>query len=114
LPGGKVARDGPRFQALSYAGHIYALNLSAGGRKVARAHDGASVRQRRRTAGVAFIAAPDGFRDTLGELPDGVRVLFVMRRAELERRFDRLRVAMDPAAGLWAAWPKRASGVETD
>jgi hypothetical protein len=21
---------------------------------------------------------------------------------------------MDPAAGLWIAWPKRASGVETD
>ena len=25
-----------------------------------------------------------------------------------------LRRAMDPAAGLWIAWPKRASGVETD
>jgi hypothetical protein len=75
---------------------------------------------------VAFVAAPDGFRDTLGELPDGVRVksratgpldvivVFVTRRAELERRFDRLRAAMDPAAGLWVAWPKRSSGVETD
>ena len=75
---------------------------------------------------VAFVSAPDHFRATLGELPDGVRVksratgpldvivLFVTRRSELERRFDRLRAAMDPAAGLWVAWPKRASGVETD
>jgi hypothetical protein len=75
---------------------------------------------------VAFVAEPDGFRETLGKLPDGVRmksratgpldviVLFVTRRAELERRFDRLRATMDPAAGLWVAWPKRSSGVETD
>jgi hypothetical protein len=75
---------------------------------------------------VAFVSEPDDFRETLGNLPEGVRVksratgpldlivLFVTRRAELERRFDRLRAAMDPAAGLWVAWPKRASGVETD
>lgn len=75
---------------------------------------------------VAFVAAPDGFRETLGELPEGVRiksratgpldviVLFVTLRAELERRFERLRPAMDPAAGFWVAWPKRASGVDTD
>ena len=75
---------------------------------------------------VAFVAAPDGFRETLGELPEGVRiksratgpldviVLFVTLRAELERRFERLRAAMDPAAGFWVAWPKRASGVDTD
>ena len=75
---------------------------------------------------VVFVAAPDGFRETLGELPEGVRVksratgpldvivLFVTLRAELERRFERLRAAMDPAAGFWVAWPKRASGVDTD
>ena len=75
---------------------------------------------------VAFPNAPDGFRATLGELPDGVRVkaratgpldvivFFVTRRAELERRFERLETAMTPAAGFWVAWPKRASGVETD
>jgi hypothetical protein len=75
---------------------------------------------------VAFVAAPDDFREILGDLPDGVRVksralgpldvivLFVTRRAELERRFERLRAAMDSAAGFWVAWPKRASGVETD
>jgi hypothetical protein len=75
---------------------------------------------------VAFVAAPADFRETLGELPADVRVksratgpldvivLFVTRRAELERRFERLRAAMDPAAGFWVAWPKRASDVETD
>ncbi len=32
----------------------------------------------------------------------------------LERRFSALRDALDPAGGLWIAWPKRASGVATD
>jgi hypothetical protein len=75
---------------------------------------------------VAVVGAPDGFDGTLGELPDGVRVksraaahldvivLFVRRRSELERRFGRLVAALQPAGGLWVAWPKRSSGVETD
>jgi hypothetical protein len=74
---------------------------------------------------VAFPSAPDGFRDLL-DLPDDVTVksrvsgpldvivFFTTRRAELERRIPSLRRAMDPAAGLWIAWPKRSSGVETD
>jgi hypothetical protein len=75
---------------------------------------------------VAFQAAPEGFADLLGELPEGVTlrsrvrgpldviVFFTKRRAELTRRLPALRRAMDPAAGLWIAWPKRSSGVETD
>jgi hypothetical protein len=75
---------------------------------------------------VAFPSAPDGFRNLLGELPDGITVksrasgpldvivFFTKRRAELERRLTALRGAMDPAAGLWIAWPKGSSGVETD
>ena len=75
---------------------------------------------------MAFVHAPDGFRDALDDLPAGasvksratgpldVIVFFVTRRGDLERRFERLAAAMDPAAGLWVAWPKRASGVETD
>ena len=72
---------------------------------------------------VAFPGAPTGFGDIVAPLPDGVSVrarargpldvivLFTKRRAELERRFDPLKAALDPAGGLWVAWPKRASGV---
>ena len=35
-------------------------------------------------------------------------------RAELARRMPKLRAVMEPAAGLWIAWPKRASKVPTD
>jgi hypothetical protein len=77
-------------------------------------------------ARVAFSSAPEGFDRTLGELPADVQikravrgpldviVAFVTRRAELERRIAKLIEAMDPAAGLWIAWPKRASKVPTD
>ena len=76
---------------------------------------------------LALRGAPDGFDDVLGELPDGVAVKRRARRtarrdrgllrlaaAELERRFERLAAALTPDGGLWIAWPKRASGVETD
>jgi hypothetical protein len=75
---------------------------------------------------VAFVGAPEGFEATLGELPEGVSpkrrptgpldvlVAFFRRRSDLERRFERLAAALDPAGGLWIAWPKRASGVRTD
>jgi hypothetical protein len=76
---------------------------------------------------VALLGAPDGFEeDTLGELPDGVRVArrasgtadvivaFHTSRAELERELGKLRALMEPAAGLWIAWPKRAARMETD
>jgi hypothetical protein len=43
-----------------------------------------------------------------------VIVAFFTSRRELERRMAALRAALDPAGGLWIAWPKRASGVETD
>jgi hypothetical protein len=70
------------------------------------------------------LAAPDGF--ALGDLPEGVTigrqargkadviVSFHTERAELTRRMPTLRDAMEPAAGLWIAWPKRASKVPTD
>jgi hypothetical protein len=75
---------------------------------------------------LALIGAPDGFDDTLGELPDGVTVrrrlqgrldvivAFYVERSALERRLPALRDALQPAGGLWVAWPKRASGVATD
>jgi hypothetical protein len=44
----------------------------------------------------------------------GVVVYFTTSRAELERRFETLKAALDPADGLWIAWPKKAAGIEND
>jgi len=43
-----------------------------------------------------------------------VVVLFTTTRAELERRSDALKATLAPADGLWVAWPKKASKLETD
>jgi hypothetical protein len=71
--------------------------------------------------------APPGFAQlTPATLPDGVRlvrrlagtfdviVAFSASRAELEHRLPRLTAALDPAGGLWIAWPKRTSPITTD
>jgi hypothetical protein len=77
-------------------------------------------------ATLGLIGAPDDFDRTLGELPDGVAVrrrlqgqldvivAFYSERSVLERRLPALRSALQPAGGLWVAWPKRASGAATD
>jgi hypothetical protein len=78
-------------------------------------------------ARLGLIGAPEGFDDTLGEFPPGVHVrrrlggepfdvlvAFHSRRADLERRLPALGRALDPAGGLWLAWPKRASALATD
>jgi hypothetical protein len=74
-----------------------------------------------------LLGAPAGFEDgTLGGLPEAVSVgrtargpadvivSFHTERADLARRMPALRAAMRPEAGLWIAWPKRASKVPTD
>jgi hypothetical protein len=75
---------------------------------------------------VAFTGAPEEFDAALGELPGAVTVkgqvrkpldvavAFFTRRSQLERRYQRLGEAVHPDGGLWIAWPKRSSGVETD
>jgi hypothetical protein len=77
-------------------------------------------------ARVALVAAPDGFDETLGSLPDGVQirrqargkadviVFFVTRAADLSRRFVTLARSLEPDGGLWVAWPKKSAGVATD
>jgi hypothetical protein len=51
----------------------------------------------------------------LGAKPGvGVIVFFTTSRDDLERRFAALRDMLEPADGLWVAWPKRASKLETD
>ena len=51
----------------------------------------------------------------LGAKPGaGVVVFFTTSRVGLERRFRGLKATLDPADGLWIAWPKKASSLETD
>ena len=51
----------------------------------------------------------------LGAKPGAdVVVFFTTRRAELERRLPALKATLAPADGLWIAWPKKASKLETD
>jgi len=44
----------------------------------------------------------------------GVVVFFTTSRAELECRFAGLKATLDPADGLWIAWPKKAAKIESD
>ena len=51
----------------------------------------------------------------LGAKPGaGVVVFFTTTREELERRFDSLKATLDPADGLWIAWPKKAAKIDGD
>ena len=77
---------------------------------------------------VAFLRQPRGFPQVLGRLPADtyvstslrskvpfdVIVYFVKTRSELAARFPLIAQHLDPAGGLWVAWPKKASGVQTD
>ena len=51
----------------------------------------------------------------LGAKPGAdVVVLFTTSRAVVESRFAALKGTLDPADGLWIAWPKKAAKLETD
>lgn len=75
---------------------------------------------------VLLIKEPDGFRDLLDGLPDGVTfstraagafdtiVFFTKSRRELERRIPAMEKALVERGGLWISWPKKASKVPTD
>lgn len=60
-----------------------------------------------------FSATP--LSKKLGAKP-GVEVLVLLTtsRAELEARFEALKTTLGPADGLWVAWPKKASKIDTD
>ncbi len=77
-------------------------------------------------ATIALVAAPPGFDRVLAPLPDDVEirtqargrldvvVFFATRERELARRFPIMARALQPAGGLWVAWPKKTSCVATD
>jgi hypothetical protein len=72
-----------------------------------------------------LIGAPGGFRETLGELPEGVSVRedargqanltlwFLSSRKGLDRGIREVTARLE-GGSLWMFWPKKASGVVTD
>jgi hypothetical protein len=75
---------------------------------------------------VALVGAPEGFSEQLTPLPADVSflrravapvdviVFFASSRADLAKRFGPLAKTLAASGGLWVAWPKKASGVESD
>jgi hypothetical protein len=41
-------------------------------------------------------------------------VFLTTSREHLERRFEALKATLDPADGLWIAWPKRSAKINGD
>jgi hypothetical protein len=75
---------------------------------------------------LAFLSAPKEFKTALGALPLGVKVsdalqkntdvvvMFVTELSALKKGFSKAAKALASNGGLWVAWPKKSSGVETD
>jgi hypothetical protein len=75
---------------------------------------------------LALIKAPDGFEVELDPMPEDVEVsrraakaldiivVFVKSAAELTEGFARLASRIVPNGMIWVAWPKKASGLQTD
>src|SRR5262245_17832611 len=74
---------------------------------------------------VLFVNEPEGFRSLLVGLPEDVEtefdsepadviVFFSTDAAEVKKQVPRLKNRLAAGGGLWVAWPKKTSGVETD
>ncbi len=78
--------------------------------------------------GARFVAvnAPEGFRRTLGKLPDGAKeetalkgsldlvLLFVRDRQALKKQWPKTVTALKQDGLLWVAYPKKSSGIDSD
>lgn len=74
---------------------------------------------------VALIGAPEGFENTLGELPSGVRLRksargksdltlwFTTSKKELDMRIKKMGMRAGNG-GLWIIWPKKTSGISSN
>ena len=75
---------------------------------------------------IIILHAPNGYSETLGELPDAVEIVheltghfdliqyFCTEREAYERDFPILRDALVTAGMLWVSWPKKAAKMNTD
>ena len=75
---------------------------------------------------VALLGAPESFEDTLGALPDQVRlrkqargesdiILFFVRSiTDLRKRFPAAVKILKTGGRLWIVWPKKTSNIESD
>ena len=73
-----------------------------------------------------LVGAPEGFLGGTLDVPDGVTLLssarppvdvavvFVTKRADLEKRWPAVTKALAADGSFWVAWPKKASKVPTD
>jgi len=75
---------------------------------------------------LVILNAPQGYLDTLGNLPENVTIhanlvsntdiiqFFTKSQAELKENFPILKQALKDEGSLWITYPKRSSKVETD
>jgi hypothetical protein len=75
---------------------------------------------------VIVLGAPGDYARVLGGIPPDVALrsslrgkadivhLFVVREADLAKRLDAMRRAIEPNGAIWVSWPKRASKVPSD
>lgn len=75
---------------------------------------------------VGTLGAPEHFAALVEPLPDGatmvaspraacpVQIVFATTTTDLETRFASALANLPPDGGLWVAWPKSTSGVDTE
>jgi hypothetical protein len=74
---------------------------------------------------LALVGAPKGFEKELVDLPKTVKavsdraeaevaIVFAQSLADFRKRFAEAAGRMTTGGMVWAAWPKKASGIETD